>query len=63
MSIQNIPPLSDEQISNLWFIANGQHYKFARLIEKALKVQCPPCNDNCNQGRNCPNASIQSNNL
>jgi hypothetical protein len=51
--------LTDEKIAELWHKANGHHHRFARLLETYLLEsrptdQCPPCNNDCNQGRNCP---------
>lgn len=32
-------PLTDAELADLWHQANGQHYRFARLIEKAHDIK------------------------
>lgn len=32
-------PLTDAELADLWHQANGQHYRFARLIEKTHDIK------------------------
>ena len=47
-------PEADAMIEEGDFTSSPAMRHILRALRKAFAAQCPPCNNDCNQGENCP---------